>query len=405
MKKSYMILLLNISLVAVSRAGSYSQQQENPLVREIQPSSVSGSSKAVIVDEVPLAHTSQLLPMNKKSKIPANISGQIKHLFKNLELVLEEAGSNTNNIVKMNVYISRDEIMPEIQKQLNRQFSKRTKPAISFVRGHLAHADADIAIDVIATSDHETGGKVKYFRSKDLYADHDAAHVSVLPAGGVTYISGQADKGDLREATRGTLKQLEATIKYLGIAKEQVVQIKSFVQPMSDISIVEKEFAEFFKGGTVPPLVFVDWLSQNPVIEIELIAASPVAAMKNPEQLSFLTPPGMITSPVYSKVSQINHGKKIYVSALYGSTLNDPKAQTAEIFASLKELLTLAGSDFKQLAKATYYVSDDKASVSLNEIRPKFYDPGRPPAASKALIRGLGIPGMNINIDMIGVVK
>ena len=423
MKKLLLILLFNgfvfsavqAKLLSYSAMHIYlqqnmqniSQQNDNPLVRQIQPSSISGSSKALIVDEVALAHTTQLLATNKKGKIIGknNISRQVNKLFKNIELVHQQADSRIDDIVKINVYMSSDDIMPKIQKQLKLKFLKSARPAVSFVRGDLAHADADIAMDVIATSDLHTGGKVNYFRSEALYDKSAAAHVSVLPAGGVTYISGQADAGDLTEATRGTLKQLEGTLKHLGISKDQVVQIKSFMKPLTDVSIVEKEYAHFFEGKTVPPVVYVDWLSQNPVIEIELIAASPEGAIKTSEQLSFITPPGMTSSPVYSKVSQINHGKKIYISALYGSTLNDPPTQTAEIFASLKELLTLAGSDFTQLAKATYYVSDDKASLSLNEIRPKFYDPKRPPAASKAMVKGIGVHGMSINIDMIGVVR
>ena len=68
------------------------------------------------------------------------------------------------------------------------------------------------------------------------------------------------------------------------------------------------------------------------------------------------------------------------------------------------EVLQQAGSDFRHLAKATYYVSNDQTSARLNEIRPKFYDPKRPPAASKALVRGVGVAGTGISIDMIGVV-
>src|SRR5690606_11342942 len=139
-------------------------------------------------------------------------------------------------------------------------------------------------------------------------------------------VSRQADKGDLTEATRGTIGQLDATLKFLGIEKDQVIQIKSFMQPMTDVHIVEEEFARFFEGSTIPPLVFVDWVSQDPVIEIELIAASPADTTKAADQMSFLTPPFMTGSPIYSKVAQIHHGKKFYVSALYGVS-DDPEKQ------------------------------------------------------------------------------
>jgi enamine deaminase RidA (YjgF/YER057c/UK114 family) len=400
MKRLFLALLISGSLSA------FAQTKESPMIKQIQPSVITGSSKAVVVDNAPLAHTAQLLPLNKNGKVigKGNISKQVDQVFKNIVFALKLADSDVDKIVKINIYISRNEFKPEIEKQLGSKFKKGIKPAVSFVTGDLANQEADIAIDVIAVS-NLSSDKVRYFHSPATYGNSLAAHVAVLPAAGVTYVSGQADKGDLTEATRGTIKQLEATIKHLGIAKEQVIQIKCFVQPMSDISIVEKEFARFFEGQTVPPMVFVNWISQNPVIEIELIAASPASTSKPDEQLSFITPPGMTASPVYSKVTQINHGKKIYISGIYGNTINDAGKQTAEIFQSLKEILSESGSDFAHLAKATYYVSDNTASVALNDIRPGFYDPKRPPAASKAMVKGVGINGMSINIDMIGVVK
>jgi hypothetical protein len=44
---------------------------------------------------------------------------------------------------------------------------------------------------------------------------------------------------------------------------------------MSDLKVVEEEFAKFFKGNIIPPMVNVEWTSKDPVIEIELIASSP----------------------------------------------------------------------------------------------------------------------------------
>ncbi len=375
------------------------------MIKEIQPSATTGSSQAVVVDHVPLAHTAQFLPLTKEGTLVGekDLSKQIDQVFNNISLALKEADSDLDQVVKVNVYLSEEGLLPEVQKAFSRQFNKGNKPAVSFVTGDLSHPDAAVAMDAIAVSGLDTGDQVRYLNSPGLYTLSKGAHVSVLPAGGVTYVSGQADKGDLTEATRGTIGQLDATLKFLGIEKDQVIQIKSFMQPMTDVHIVEEEFARFFEGSTIPPLVFVDWVSQDPVIEIELIAASPADTTKAADQMSFLTPPFMTGSPIYSKVAQINHGKKFYVSALHGIS-DDPEKQTEEIFASLNDLLPAVGSDFTHLGKATYYVADEGTSAALNKIRPNFYDPKRPPAASKAPVKGVG-KGMGINIDMIGVVK
>ena len=55
--------------------------------------------------------------------------------------------------------------------------------------------------------------------------------------------------------------------------------------------------------------------------------------------------------------------------------------------------------------KATYYITDEDASRALNELRPKYYDPARPPAASKATVAGVDPAGRNVTLDMIAVVK
>ena len=68
---------------------------------------------------------------------------------------------------------------------------------------------------------------------------------------------------------------------------------------------------------------------------------------------------------------------------------------------TLGKLLTASGSDFKHLVKATYYVSAEDASKALNESRPEYYEPQRPPAASKAVVKGVGRKGRTLTMDMI----
>ena len=73
------------------------------------------------------------------------------------------------------------------------------------------------------------------------------------------------------------------------------------------------------------------------------------------------------------------------------------------MFQRLQRVLSQAGSDLRHLVKATYYVSTDGASSKLNELRPDYYDPLRPPAASKARVTGVGRSKLGLGIDMIAV--
>lgn len=370
-------------------------------------STLHGASDAVLVKDVPLVHTKQFLALDETGILIShgNLNAQVTQVFVNISTALKQANSSINQLVKLNVYLKSSDLMNEAQNYIDKKFKTGKKPAVSFVSGDLSHPEALVSMDAIAVAAKTDPETVTYFMAGNSNAKNEVALSSILPAGPVVYVSGQAVKGALAEATRGTLKQLEETLHSLGLKKKDIVQIKSFLRPMSDLGIVEKEFAQFFKDETIPPLVNVEWTSNDPVIEIELIASSPKTTVKPTEQLEFITPVGMTASPVYSKVVRVNFGTRIYISGLYGGKLGNAKAELESIFSSLDSILKKSGSDFRHLAKATYYVSNDSFSTELNLIRPKFYDPKSPPAASKAMVKGVGLAQAGVSIDLIGVLK
>ena len=57
----------------------------------------------------------------------------------------------------------------------------------------------------------------------------------------------------------------------------------------------------------------------------------------------------------------------------------------------------------QHLAKATYYVSDDDAGRGFDRVRLRYFDPQRPPAASKVMVYGMGKAGRTLTMDMIAV--
>jgi enamine deaminase RidA (YjgF/YER057c/UK114 family) len=373
-----------------------------PDLRYVDPNPATGTSGAVVVGEAPLAHTAQLLPLDAKGNVvgKGEAAVQAEAVLDNLTAALGEARSGLDWVVKLNVYAARPEVVAEVRKVLARKFAGQAKPAASFVVGALAHPDALVAMDAVAVSALEPGEAVKLLSSPKL-SRPGGAHAAVLPAGTRVYVSGQAEKGrDLAEATRRTLESLRATLTYLSLRDARVVQLKAFLRPMAGVGEVRKEMAKFFGEGAVPPLVFVEWSSTLP-IEIELIAWAGRDRVEG--GVEYLTPPGMQASPVFSRVARLGPGKTVYVSGLYAARARGAEEEVREVFAELGRLLEKSGSDFRHLAKATYYVSTEEASTRLNELRPKYYDPRRPPAASKAMVAGVGVEGRSLTLDMIAV--
>lgn len=378
------------------------------MAQSIGGESASGIPQAVIVDSrTPLVHTSQVFPISPGKPIGDNVKNQTQQALANLERILGTAGSDLTNVVKLNIYLTQAEDLPEVQRVLADHFSGTHNPAVSFVATASPMAGALVAMDAVATtSSGSARAEPRLFTVPEVNTHAGISDVAILPPGPRIYVSGMADTNNLAEATKRTLEKLTAAIGHLGVQKSDVVQLKAFLQPMSKVTAVQKEIADFF-GGKAPPTVFVEWISPrpNPPIEIELIAAGKSAAAKESESVTFLTPPGTTSTKVFSRVAQVNHGKVIYLSGLYGVKARDTGGEVNEIFQELGEVLKATGSDFEHLVKATYYVSDDLAGEKLNEIRPEFYNPLRPPAASKAKVRGVGGKGRTVSVDMIAVTK
>jgi enamine deaminase RidA (YjgF/YER057c/UK114 family) len=74
-------------------------------------------------------------------------------------------------------------------------------------------------------------------------------------------------------ATRQTLEKLAAAIGHLGLQPADIVRLKAFLEPMSEVGAVRKEIEEFF-GGSAPPAVFVEWIAKT--VTMDMIAVTKV---------------------------------------------------------------------------------------------------------------------------------
>jgi len=381
-----LLALLTIIAPSYAFATEFSQAVGRSDMDHIDPQPKAGTSAAVIVtDSVPLVHTRQIL-VKDLDLMQMEIASQ------RLQAILQDAGSSLDRIVKLNFVLTNDEQHEALRKELARGRFGQGKPAVSIVTGKLPPGST-LAVDAVALGTRRPTWK---------QIEHGSGF-AILPPGTRIYISGQAVGGkDLAEATRKTLEELRETLKYLGLKETSVVQLKAFLQPMAQHKVVAEETAKFFAAAkaTVPPLVLVEWQSSLP-IEIELIAWGGRERAGAP--IEFLTPPGMKASPVYSRVARVNDGKLIFLSSFHGKTENNPAAEIPEIFEQMGNVLKKAGSDYRYLAKATYYVTSTEATKKMGEIRPRYYDPKRPPSASLALVSGTGIAQRTVTMDMIAV--
>jgi hypothetical protein len=81
-------------------------------------------------------------------------------VFSNAEIILNTAGSDLDHLVKLNIHISNEKSIPEIEKLLANKFKGDHKPAITYITHQLWNGAA-VAADMVAVSRTNTS-KVKY---------------------------------------------------------------------------------------------------------------------------------------------------------------------------------------------------------------------------------------------------
>lgn len=386
-------VVLTISLLSgVARAGS--MERTGPGTGPL------GGSRAITVSHSALLHTAQVFATGEGGRIAADLDelGQARLAWGNLGQLLGSMGSDEQKIVRLNVVVTDSAAGTAMGRVLREALAPSDRPSVTLVEGSLPLHGSRVALDAVALAADGVAGRPAPDSTALAWLPGLRA-ASRLAAGPRVYISGRAADGSPGDAASDVLRQIERMLRFLSLDRRSVIQLKCFLRPVSATAEVHERIVEHFRGEP-PSVVFVEWKNRLP-IEIEAIAQA--AADPSRSALRFITPPWDRASPIFARVVRIDHPVSIYVSTLNGRTPNRGELQVREMFDQLSELLAEVGSDFRHLAKATYYVADERSSTTLNEVRPEHYEADRPPAASKASVQGTAVPGMHLAVDMIAV--
>ena len=373
-------------------------------VRWLQPDKNLARSAAVVVPEASLIFTGQIWPEVANRTGPRSVAEETKSALNHLEKELRQTGLHLSDVVKLNVHLTDAPSRGAVEGVLAKTFSEGHYPAVSFVGGVSAASAFQISMDAVAARPASKGAFTQIMAApKPATGERTFAE---LPKGTKLFISGMADTNDLPLAAVKTMEKLEGALKHFEAGRDDIVQLRIFLEPMSQSAAVREAIIRFFQGNA-PPMIFIEWISPkpNPPIEIELVAKGKAPPAGEKDSIQFITPPGTTSTKTFSRVARVNHGPLIFISELTGPPGGDGNSQVRSIYSQLREITRLAGSDFEHLVKAVYYVSDDDASNKLNDLRLEYYNPQKPPAASKAKVKSLCSPGRTVMIDMIAAGK
>ncbi|MCY2988406.1 MAG: Rid family hydrolase [Planctomycetota bacterium] len=362
-----------------------------------------GMSQAVVVQGHSLVHTRQILPLDREGKLvgEGSVDKQIEQVLNNLDAVLGASRSGLGKLVRLNVYAIVPPTVDRVREQLSKRLEPAVRPAITAVLTPLPHRQALVAVDAVAVAT-EQGQAVALQRCEAVAGDKDCADAAVLPRGGVAYLSGVPAEGGLAaSAVTKSMSTLWKTLGQLQISPAQVVQLMVFLRPATSAAEALRELQKFFPGQSTPPVVFVEWIALAPV-EIELIAQLPLTDTPA-SSVQYYNPPDVRPLPTFSRVALVHSQRQVYISGLFARAAGRGEEQARDVFAQLQAILDQTGSDMQRLAKASYYVCDDDAGRGFDKVRPLFFDPQRPPAASKVMVYGAGRAGRTLTMDMIAV--
>ncbi|MEQ9072187.1 MAG: RidA family protein, partial [Gimesia chilikensis] len=160
--KSLTNLLTAVALLALT--GSAAAE-----VAYLNPSAETGTSQCAVVKNSVLAHTSQILPINfNGGQVAAGNAGdQTALVLQNLDYLLGKVDATLYRIVKLNVYVAREELVSEVKQRLVKELKFKVQPACTFVVTKLADPKALVAMDVVAALDSD-----KKIAKTEIYNDN-----------------------------------------------------------------------------------------------------------------------------------------------------------------------------------------------------------------------------------------
>ena len=361
-----------------------------PIADVIRLGTESGRATAasVRVGDVPLVFTGQVFAAESSG----DASVQANRALDALSTTLAKAGSDLSRVARLTAYVADDAAVGAVEATIAARFAD-APPAFTLLRTPLAVADARVAFEAVGVSSR-VAPTVEII----------GASAAILPAGGKIFISGQAERGtDLASAVKLTMAGLLRSVAHLGLQTSDIVQVKGFIQPFGEHATAMREVAASFKGGPVPPTVLYEWVSEL-FTEIEIVVSAKSLARTPGEPITYAWLPWLSKSPRYCHVAHVMPGTPlIFVGAIDGGDQNDPRTQMKTIFERLGSVLFEAGSSYRNMAKATYYLSDATARGLLGDIRGVYFDPTRPPAASAVAVKSHGYAGRAAMVDMVTV--
>ena len=354
-------------------------------------------SAAVRVRRGHLVHSSSVSAKNPSGDLAKDFASALDELADSIPTQGYD-GELRETLVKLHVCVDPDAYSAAaIASVMSKRWPDGDAPATTVV---VASGGQTVVVDGVWQVEPKDTKQSTEEWAKSFDEKYPASTGVLSPQRDIIHLSGRAASGELTEAVAGTMTQLFDVLKGIDGELSDIVQVKAFIQPIDRLAEAKQVIVASFDGVDLPPIVILEWTSPSRVSEIEVIATAK-EKKENAESTSYYTPAADKPSPVFSRVGRIHGDEVIFIGGITGADGDTGISEVATLYDGLKRISAAADTDLRHFVKATYYVSDDDASAALNTLRPDYYDPKRPPAASKVAVPGVGQKDRGILIDMV----
>ncbi|HRE79591.1 MAG TPA: RidA family protein [Opitutaceae bacterium] len=172
-----------------------------PEVKRFLESAPAPRVAATQVGDVPLLWTGQIYGWAADGRISGQAQEQADAVVRHLRAALSAGESSFDLVVRINAYVTSDEVTPVLMAALTRAFAEK-QPSITVVATPLAETGAVLAVDAVAAFAGGTN-KVTLAPVPSFPQQFTGLALARVPAGRKVFISGQAEPAStLRQATR-----------------------------------------------------------------------------------------------------------------------------------------------------------------------------------------------------------
>ena len=209
---------------------------------------------------------------------------------------------------------------------------------------------------------------------------------------GVAFLSGQA-----APSVSQSLDKLKSALHSAGMEPADVLRATCFVSSLDE----QKNTGSLMSASFPSAAINYVQMQREPVTtasECEAVARLRVPA---PEDVRFLSPPGLGKSPHYSQLALVTAPKLVITSTqlAFGAQETDIKLA----FERLQRVLAQFKARFDRVAMSHVYLTSPSMTERVRKVRAGFYNAANPPASTLLSFEGLPSLDATFGVDVIAV--